>query len=1010
MNFKNNTITYKNIIAFASIVFFSTQTQAKSPFLALKTTPTAIEAGAIQTTITGTVTDSDGVLLPGASVMVQGTSIGTTTDFDGNFSIQANPGDVLEVSYVGFETTTLTVSQQTTYTVQLAANTSELDEVLVVGYGTQKKSDLTGAVSSVVAEEFNKGVVNNPGNLLQGKVSGLNVTNASGEPGAGQDIIIRGVGTLRSGTSPLYVVDGFVLDNSGNGLATNPLNFINTQDIESINVLKDASAAAIYGSRAANGVVVITTKKGKAGRTQMNFSASTAISTIANKIDVFTADEFRTVVPQIGGSLSDNGANTDWQDELTRTAITNNINFSMSGGTANTSYFASIGVDDQEGIINNSDLKRYSARANVTQKGWDDRLKIDLNLTATRTENTRPNTSSIVSNMLSLNPTTPAYTDGEPTVFGTGLNPLILEDIYGDFSNNNRMIANISPSLEFIEGLTYKLNFGVDYSSTDRDIQYIPYSADPDYAEGSISSSYTTNRNTLVENTLTYITDFGDHGLTLLAGHSYQKFFIHAKNFYFENFPDNGIEPRYQLGQARGDNYSQSSNATSNELQSFFGRVNYTYQDKYLVTATLRSDGSTKFGENNRYATFPSLALGWNIFKEDFMADSGINNLKLRASWGKSGNQEIPAKQTRLSYGESFADDDIYPLNDAITTREGYDYGLVFARTANPDLQWEETTQTNIGLDFGFLDYKLSGSVDYFLKETNDVLLYFSTQDPIDEVGYKWQNIPDMKIKNSGVELALDYQSDRSRDFSFNIGGNISYIKNEITDSPFTIVTTGTASGAGQTGATINGYMNNQPIGNFFLREFTGIGEDGLSTYTDLNGDGQIDDSDRISAGSAVPDILYAFYLKFKYKNFDLGLNFNGVSGNKIYNHTRMSLFNKTQISNSLNTTDQAIEYANEDPSNSNTVSTRYLENGAFLRLNNATLAYNLDPQLIGMDKWLENVRLSVTGQNLFVITDYTGFDPELNTGSSSDSKSYGIDYYTYPKARTVVFGLNVSF
>lgn len=1010
MNFKNNTITYKNIVAFASIVFFSTQTQAKTPYLALKSTVDPIKNEAVQQTITGTVTDSDGVLLPGASVMVQGTSIGTTTDFDGNFSIDANPGDVLEVSYVGFETTTIEVTQETKYSIQLAANTSELDEVLVVGYGTQKKSDLTGAVSSVVAEEFNKGVVNNPGNLLQGKVSGLNVTNTSGEPGAGQDIIIRGVGTLRSGTSPLYVVDGFVLDNSGNGLATNPLNFINTQDIESINVLKDASAAAIYGSRAANGVVVITTKKGKAGRTQMNFSASTAISTIANKIDVFSAEEFRTIVPQIGGSLSDNGANTDWQDELTRTAITNNINFSMSGGSANTSYFASIGVDDQEGIINKSDLKRYSARANVTQKGWDDRLKIDLNLTATRTENTRPNIGTMVSNMLSLNPTTPAYTNGEPTVFGTGINPLIIENIYGDFSNNNRMIANIAPSLEFVDHLTYKLNLGVDYSTTDRDVQYIPYAADPDYAQGSINTSFTTNRNTLVENTLTYDNVFGDHGLTLLAGHSYQKFYIHDKGFYFENFPNNGIEPRYQLEAARGENATQYSNAVSNELQSFFGRVNYTYQDKYLVTATLRSDGSTKFGENNRYATFPSLALGWNIFKEDFMADSGINNLKLRASWGKSGNQEIPAKQTRLSYGESFADNDIYPLNDGITTREGYDYGLVFARTANPDLQWEETTQTNIGLDFGFLDYKLSGSVDYFLKETNDVLLYFSTQDPIDEVGYKWQNIPDMKIKNSGIEVALDYQSDRTRDFSFNIGGNISYIKNEITDSPFTIVTTGTASGAGQTGATINGYMNNQPIGNFFLREFTGIGADGFSTYTDLNGDGQIDDSDRISAGSAVPDILYAFYLKFKYKNFDLGLNFNGVSGNEIYNHTRMSLFNKTQISNSLNTTDQAIAYPNEDPSNTNTVSTRYLENGAFLRLNNATFAYSLNPQVIGMDKWLDNVRLSVTGQNLFIITDYTGFDPELNTGSSSDSKSYGIDYYTYPKARTVVFGLNVSF
>lgn len=1010
MNFKNNTITYKNIVAFASIVFFSTQTQAKTPYVALKTSIAPVASATLQQTITGTVTDSDGVLLPGASVMVQGTSIGTTTDFDGNFSIDASAGDVLEVSYVGFETQTITVSQQTNYNIQLAANTSELDEVLVVGYGTQKKSDLTGAVSSVVADEFNKGVVNNPGNLLQGKVSGLNVTNASGEPGAGQDIIIRGVGTLRSGTSPLYVVDGFVLDNSGNGLATNPLNFINTQDIESINVLKDASAAAIYGSRAANGVVVITTKKGKAGRTQMNFSASTAIATIANKIDVFSADEFRTIVPQIGGSLSDNGANTDWQDELTRTAITNNINFSMSGGTATTSYFASIGVDDQEGIINNSDLKRYSARANVTQKGWEDRLKIDLNLTATRTENTRPNIGTMVSNMLSLNPTTPAYTNDEPTVFGTGINPLIIEDIYGDYSNNNRMIANIAPSLEFVDHLTYKLNLGVDYSTTDRDIQYIPYSADPDYAQGSITTSFTINRNTLVENTLTYDNTFGDHGLTVLAGHSYQKFYIHEKGFYFENFPDNGIEPRYQLEAARGENATQYSDAVSNELQSFFGRVNYTFQDKYLVTATLRSDGSTKFGENNRYATFPSLALGWNIFKEDFMADSGINNLKLRASWGKSGNQEIPSKQTRLSYGESFADDDIYPLNEGITTREGYDYGLVFARTANPDLQWEETTQTNIGLDFGFLDYKLSGSVDYFLKETNDVLLYFSTQDPIDEVGYKWQNIPDMKIKNSGIEVALDYQSDRSRDFSFNIGGNISYIKNEITDSPFTIVTTGTASGAGQTGATINGYMNNQPIGNFFLREFTGIGADGLSTYTDLNGDGQIDDSDRISAGSAVPDILYAFYLKFKYKNFDLGLNFNGVSGNEIYNHTRMSLFNKTQLSNSLNTTDQAIEFANEDPSNTNTVSTRFLENGAFLRLNNATLAYSLNPQVIGMDKWLDNVRLSVTGQNLFIITDYTGFDPELNTGSSTDSKSYGIDYYTYPKARTVVFGLNVSF
>ena len=1013
MNFKNNTIKYKNIVALASIVFLTTQVQAKSEYFSKNTSIPVLLAGSTgvdQRTVTGTVTDDDGMLLPGATVKVRGTSRGVTTDFDGNFSLTAEAGEVLEISYVGFQTQTLEVGEQTNYTVQLVADTAQLDEVVVIGYGTQKKSDLTGAVSSVTSEDFNKGVVSNPGNLLQGKVAGLNVTNASGEPGAGQDIVIRGVGTLRSGTSPLYVVDGFVLDNSSNGVPTNPLNFINTQDIESINVLKDASASAIYGSRAANGVVVITTKKGKEGRTQFNFSATTSLSTIANKVGVFSADEFRNVVQEIGGNLSDNGADTDWQDELTQTAVSKNINFSMSGGTAKTSYFASVGVDDQEGILHNSELKRYSARANVSQTGLNDKLKVDLNLTATRTENNRPNVSSIVNSMLGLNPTLPVFTDGEPTVFGTGLNPLILERIYGDYTNNNRMIANISPSLEIIKGLTYKLNLGVDYSKTDRDEQFIPYSIDPDYRLGSINSTFTSNQNTLVENTLNYNLELGENNLSFLAGHSYQKFFIHQKGYYFSDFPDNGIEPRYQLGQAKGEDNTQYSNATKNELQSFFGRINYDYAGKYLITGTLRSDGSTKFGENNRYATFPSIALGWNIFKEDFMADSGINNLKLRASWGKSGNQEIPSKQTRLSYGESFADDDIYPLNDGVVSKEDYDYGLVFARTANPDLRWEETLQTNIGVDFGFLDYKVTGSVDYFFKQTNDVLLYFSTQDPVDEVGSKWQNIPGMKIKNSGLEVALDYQSDRSRDFSFNVGGNFSFIQNEITDSPFSIVTTGIASGSGQTGATINGYKNGEPIGNFFMREFKGIDENGVNIFTDVNGDGQIDDSDRISAGSSIPDFIYAFYLKFNYKKFDLALNFNGVSGNKIYNHTRMSIFNKTQISNSLNTTDQALEYPNEVAGNTNTVSTRYLEDGSFLRLNNATLAYNLSPENLGIEKWITNLRLSVTGQNLFVLTDYTGFDPELNTGSSGDSKSYGIDYFTYPKARTFVFGLNVSF
>ncbi len=970
----------------------------------------AVNEKTIQQSIKGTVVDEQGVPLPGASVRIKDTNQGVTTNFDGEFSIKAQTGDLLQVSFVGFQTYEITIAEETNLNIRLEPDNAALDEIVIVGYGTQKKSDVTGAVSSVESKDFNKGITNNPGNLLQGKVSGLNVTNSSGEPGSGQDIVIRGVGTLRSGTSPLYVIDGFVLDNSSNGVPNNPLNFINTQDIESINVLKDASATAIYGSRAANGVVVITTKQGEKGRSQMNFSATTALSNIANKLDVFSTDEFRNVVQEIGGSLSDNGANTNWQDELTRTAVSNNINFSMSGGNNNTTYFASLGAQDQEGILNNSDLKRYSARVNVTQKGLNNRLKVDLNLTASRTENERPDINTMVNSMLQLNPTTPAYTNGAPTNFGSGINPLIIEEIYGDYTHNNRMIANISPSYEIIDGLTYKLNLGLDYSKTDRDEQFIPYSADPDYALGSINSVFTSNRNTLVENTLNYDVDFGHHSLALLAGHSYQEFFMNAQEFYFSDFPDNGIEPRYQLGEARGEDNTQHSNATVNELQSYFGRLNYSYKDKYLLTATLRSDGSTKFGKNNKYAYFPSFAVGWNIFKENFMENTGFNNLKVRASWGRSGNQEIPSKQTKASYGESFEDNDIYPLNENISNRGDYPYGLVFARTANPDLKWEETTQFNIGLDFGLLNNKLTGTFDYFNKETSDVLLYFSTQDPIDEVGFRWHNIPGMKILNSGLELALDFQSNSNRDFTYNIGGNISYIENEISDSPFTIVTTGTAQGAGQTGATINGYMNNQPIGNFFIREFNGINAEGFNEFTDINNDGQINDSDRISSGSAVPDLVYAFYTNFSYKNFDLGLNFNGVSGNKIYNHTRMSLFNMTQISNSLNTTPQAIEYPNEDPSNSNTVSTRYLEDGSFLRLNNATLAYNLNPNSIGMEDWLNNVRLSFTGQNLFVITDYSGFDPELNTGISGDSQSYGIDYFTYPKPRTFMFGLNVSF
>ena len=970
---------------------------------------------AIQKTISGAITDDDGMPLPGANIVEKGTSNGVQTDFDGNFTINVSDENaVLVVSFVGFLNQEIEVGNQKSVAVQLMSDAESLEEVVVTGYGSQRKSDVTGAISSIKTEDFNRGVVANPGQLLQGKISGVNVTASSGEPGAAQNIIIRGIGSLRSGTTPLFVVDGFIIDNSSFGV-TNPLNFINPQDIASIDVLKDASAAAIYGARAANGVIVITTKKGTMGKTEMNLSVSTAMSNISNSVDVFSASEFRNKVPSVGGTLNDFGGNTNWQDELMRTGISKNINFSMSGNVNEKfSYYTSLGVDDQSGIFNNSDLKRYSGRLNLNQKAWDGRLNIDMNLTATRNVNNRPNIGSSVVDMLQLNPTIPVYTNGEPTVIQDMLNPIVRNDIYTNEIVNNRILANFAPSLEIIDGLTYKLNVGVDYSSTNQDMFENPYNELEGYEDGSLYNRFTLNTNSLIENTLTYNYTQGDHNVILLVGHSYQEATYSHKIYESEGFSNNGIEPRYQ-DQISSDVLPTTLNGSAfiNEQQSYFGRVNYGYANKYLVTATLRADGSSKFGANNKYGYFPSVALGWNISSEDFMSDNEtFSNLKLRASWGQTGNQDgIPSKVSLASYKDTKGENDTYPLSGTESSIDDYPFGTVPVRTPNPNLQWEVSSQVNVGLDFAAFDSKLSGTIDYFNKVATDVVLFATSIDPIQPTASNWTNIPDMEIQNSGIEIALNYNGSMGNDITYDIGGNVSSIDNKVANSPFQILTTGAATGAGQTGATINGYMNGEPIGTFYMKEFIGIGSDGLSQYRDVIADGESLDNDRAAQGTALPNMIYAFYLNLNYKSFDLGLNFNGVSGNKIFNHTKMSLFSTSQLGRNLNTTDFATLYPNEDNSNANEVSTRYLEDGSYLRLNNATLGYTLDPQTIGLGDFVQNIRLSLTGQNLFVITDYSGFDPEVNTGSDIGGiQTFGIDRFTYPMPKTILFGLNASF
>ncbi|RTY86253.1 SusC/RagA family TonB-linked outer membrane protein [Flavobacterium sp. RSP15] len=962
-----------------------------------------------QTEVTGVVLDDANSPIPGVNVLVKGNKQGIVTDFDGRFNIKASVSDVLVFSYIGFETQSVILKNYNKLNIKLQSSALQLDDLVVVGYGSKRKSDVTGAVTSVKSDQFNRGIVTSPEQLIQGKVSGVNITSASGEPGSNQTISIRGQGGVRSGSTPLFVVDGFALDNSGTGGATNPLSFINSDDIESIDVLKDASATAIYGARGANGVILITTKRGKKGASKVTYSTSLGTSSIAKEIPVYSADAFRSRVVEIGGELTDLGGSTNWQKEITRAAFTQNHNVSLSGGADNMTYFASIGSQDQQGIIKNSELKRLSGRINITQKLLNDRLKIDLNLNATNTISERPAIESLIGTALSLNPTYPAYDEnGAPSIFPDVFNPLIRLKLYEDLTQTNRIIANISPSFEIIKGLDYKLNFGVDNSSSDRDIQNRPSTLPQE--DGRLDSFYSNNKNTLIENYITYNFDLGENNFSLLAGHSFQKTFVQYRHWSIDRFKDNGIDPKYNpgLGQELDliDNMPSGS-AVKNELQSFFGRLNYSFQNRYLLTATFRRDGSSKFGSNNKYGNFPSFSAGWKISEEEFMQASPFSNLKVRAGWGRTGNQEIPSKITQASSTTSVSGSTSYPLYPTGT----YPGGTTFARFANPDIQWEVSTQTNVGLDFGFFKGALSGTIDYFNKVSDNILLEVVPSDPIQPASTYWTNVKDMTITNRGLEFALAYQYKSEKGISFGFGGNVSFIDNKIENSPFTVLTTGSASGSGLSSATINGYVNGQPIGTFFMKEFIGINDQGMSQFRDANNDGLDTDADRVVAGSALPDKLFSFYGNLAYKAFDLNFNFNGVAGNKIYDNTANSNFYKARLAKSLNTTAPAGEFSSESITNPASISTRYLKNGAFLRLNNVSFGYTLKPESIGVGDWISSMRFSVTGQNLFVITDYDGYDPEVNSDRSvAGVTSYGIDYLSYPKARTFLFGFNVSF
>jgi len=986
----------------------------------------------LKAVITGTVTDAEsGEPLPGATVLVEGTNVGAVTDEQGQYRIDApDTAAILIFSYVGYTRVEVEINNRTVIDISLEVDDLTLGEVVVVGYGTQRREDLTGAIGSVDSEEFNDGVVVSPEQLIQGKLAGVNITANNGEPGAAQTIIIRGPGSLRTGNTPLFVVDGIPLDDDnvsppranvgfGGSQPLNPLNFLNPADIESIDVLKDASATAIYGARGANGVVIITTKKGR-GEGGLRYSNYFGVSEPANKIDLLEADEFIAFQETKGdpANIFDRNINTDWQDEVFRTAFVQNHNLALSGGTENSNYYVSVSHLDQEGLILSNELQRYTGRVNFTQRLMDSRLRVNINLTASHTDNegaprndgADANFGSLIPDMLGGNPTYPVRnSDGTLFIFPNGRNPIADIALYSSFTRTDRVLGNIETSLEIIEGLEYKVNFALDRSVGNGDTQIEPSGlANIAVPEGAAVFSKTEASNILIENYLQYTFDLAEENVfTILGGYSYQRFSNRFNQSSIRGFASDEIDLIFapQIGTLLDISSDRpQGNATLNKLQSFFGRVNYAFADKILLTATVRADGSSKFGENNRYGVFPSVAAAWKLDEEAFLAGSNVvENLKLRVGWGQTGNQEIPGKITQASLQSS---NDSRGSGYPLTIEGPVNPGFTFSRTANPDIQWEVTTQTNIGVDFGFIGGAIYGSVDYFYKNTTDVLLNLTVSDPISPTGSRWSNV-DMDIINQGFELALNYTTLGNRDFNWSVGANATILDNEVQNAPFSFLRTGDVDGPGLSGVTVAGNLNGEPVGTFFLLEHLGFDEDGNNVFRDIDGDGSINAGDRIIAGSPIPDFTYNFYGNVSFRNIELSFNFNGVTGNKIYNNTANAYFNSPQLSSGTNI---ASEYLveEENATNSATESTRYLEDGDFLRLNNATLRYNFNVSGV---RFLKGLGIYATGQNLFTITDYSGFDPEVNVPSDVGGiVGYGIDFANYPRARTYLGGIDIQF
>ena len=970
-----------------------------------------------QEVVKGKVVDENGNPLPGATIKEPGTKNGVTADALGRFEIRVVSGATLEVSYLGYKNKTVAAANGN-MTIQLEADASNLGEVLVVGYGKQTKKDVTGSVSQLDEKNFRQGVVTSADQLLQGKVAGVRVVGASGEPGGGVDVSIRGVGSIRSGSTPLFVVDGLPLTNDdvsptgqnvgfGAARAKNPLNFLNTSDIESISILKDASAAAIYGARGSNGVVIITTKKGKKGEGTFAVDSYLGLSTVAHKLEVLSADEYRSAIKD---PAFDHGGNTDWQDEIYRQAITKNNSFSFSKQTTSGNYYASAAQMDQEGIVKNSDFRRTSARLNASESFLDDqRLKIGINLTASETRDNGVPTSDdggsngqLIIHTLMANPTRNVFDEkGAYTNFNMNAhyNPAYLLSIYKDRTRTTRVLGNTDLSFRIIKGLEYKLNLGLDRSVAERNTSIFQNLTDLN-PNGRYVQYNLDSKTTLLEHYLTYNLLQNNHKLEVLGGFSYQKFERTGNSFTIDGIGTQGSGVLPENNPAfKGTQTGVSGFAQENELQSVYSRVNYSYNNKYLFTASLRADGSTRFGANNKYGYFPSFALGWNMAQEEFLQKiPAISEFKLRASWGQTGNQEVQNKITKASYALAPADG--YYLNSDLNLING----ISVTRTPNPDLKWEVVTQYNAAIDFELLQGKFYGTVEYFNKKTTDAILNIPSQ-VLSPTNTVWVNI-DGEIVNKGFEFMLGSRLINSKNFSWSADVNGSTLNNEIKNLPISEILSGAISGPGQSGVLANIYKSGYSAGSFYLLEHIGFDDKGANIFKDQNSDGTIDNKDRNIFESALPKFNFGFNSQMSYQKFDFSFSVIGQTGGYLVNNTGLNALNINNLASDRNVATGYFE-SGANSANAPQLSSLFLEKSDFIRLNSARLGYNF--KIKGLN-WLQNLNVYVTGQNLLTITNYSGYDPLINSPKASGgNQSLGIDYSSYPTAKTFLFGLSLK-